>query len=118
MLNQRLKNRLNRKLNKSKKILWIGASLIALCGSSIVFAVPADQGRALVSDQVQQQVNINSASASELASSLKGVGLKTAQAIVAYRDANGAFQSLDALMMVKGVGNKTIKKNMQRIVLE
>ena len=76
MLNQRLKNRLNRKLNKSKKILWIGASLIALCGSSIVFAAPADQGRALVSDQVQQQVNINSASASELASSLKGRRVK------------------------------------------
>lgn len=118
MLNQRLKNRLNRKLNKSKKILWIGASLIALCGSSVVFSAPADQGRALVSEQTQQQVNINSASASELAASLKGIGIKTAQAIVAYRDANGAFQSLDALMMVKGVGSKTIKKNMQRITLE
>ena len=113
-----LKKRLRNSLNKSKKILWIGASLIALCGSSVVFAAPADQGRALVSEQTQQQVNINSASASELASSLKGVGFKTAQAIVAYRDANGAFQSLDALMMVKGVGSKTIKKNIQRITLE
>ncbi|MDG1818257.1 MAG: helix-hairpin-helix domain-containing protein [Porticoccaceae bacterium] len=109
---------LKKRLNKSKKILWIGAALIALGGSSIVTAAPADKGRALVSDQAQQQVNINTASASELASSLKGVGLKTAQAIVAYRDANGDFQSLDGLMMVKGVGSKTIKKNMQRITLE
>jgi len=105
-------------LNKSKKNLLISAAVIALCGSAATFAAPTDQGRALVAEQVQQQVNINSASASEIAASLKGVGLKTAQAIVAYRDANGAFQSLDALTMVKGVGRKTLKKNKQHIVLE
>ena len=113
-----LKKRLKKRLNKSKKILWIGAAVIALCGSATVSSAPADQSRTLVSEQTQQQVNINSASASEIAASLKGVGLKTAQRIVAYRDANGAFQSLDALTMVKGVGGKTVKKNKQRIVLE
>jgi competence protein ComEA len=105
-------------LKKAKKNLLICAAVITLCGSAAVYAAPADQGRALVAEQVQQQVNINSASASEIAASLKGVGLKTAQAIVAYRDANGAFQSLDALTMVKGVGRKTLKKNKQHIVLE
>jgi competence protein ComEA len=105
-------------LMKSKKNLLISVAVIALCGSVSVLAAPVDQSRALVAEQVQQQVNINSASASEIASSLKGIGLKTAQAIVAYRDANGAFQSLDALTMVKGVGRKTVKKNKQHIVLE
>jgi competence protein ComEA len=105
-------------LKKSKKNLLISAAVIALCGSPAVFAAPAEQGRALMAEQVQQQININSASASEIADSLKGIGLKTAQAIVAYRDANGDFQSLDALTMVKGVGRKTLKKNKQHIVLE
>jgi competence protein ComEA len=105
-------------LHKSKKNLLIGAAVIALCGSATVFAAPADQGRALATEQVQRQVNINSASASEIAATLKGVGMKTAKAIVAYRDANGAFKSLDALTMVKGVGRKTVKKNKQHIVLE
>lgn len=105
-------------LKKSKTNLLIAAAIIALCSPIAVSAAPADQGRALVAEQVQQQVNINSASASEIAASLKGVGLKTAQAIVAYRDANGAFQSLDALTMVKGVGRKTVRKNKQKIVLE
>ena len=105
-------------LNKAKTNLLIGAAVIALCSSAEVFSAPADQSRALVTEQVQQQVDINSASAAEIAASLKGVGLKTAQAIVAYRDANGAFQSLDALTMVKGVGGKTVKKNKQRIVLQ
>jgi competence protein ComEA len=44
--------------------------------------------------------------------------MKTAQAIVAYRDANGAFKNLDALTMVKGVGRKTIKKNKEHIALQ
>ena len=105
-------------LNKAKTNLLIGTALIALCGSATVFSAPTEQGRALMSEQAQQQVDINSASAAEIAASLKGVGLKTAQAIVAYRDANGAFESLDALTMVKGVGGKTVKKNKQRIVLE
>lgn len=104
--------------NKSKKILLIGASLIALSGSAVVIAAPAEKGNALMAEQVRTQVNINSASASEIASSLKGIGIKTAQSIVAYRDANGAFQSIESLTMVKGVGSKTLKKNQQRIVLE
>lgn len=105
-------------LKKSRKNLLIGATVIALCGSTALVAAPADQGRAMVAEQTQQQININSANASEIAGTLKGVGLKTAQAIVAYRNANGAFKSLDELTMVKGVGQKTVKKNKQKIVLE
>jgi competence protein ComEA len=105
-------------LKKSKRYLLISAAVVAIFGSVEIFAAPTDQSRALVAEQVQQQVNINSASASEIAASLKGVGLKTAQAIVAYRDENGAFQNLEALTMVKGVGYKTVKKNKQHIVLE
>jgi competence protein ComEA len=105
-------------LNKSKNILLIGAALIALSGSATVLAAPAENSRGLVAEQVQQQININSATATEIAAVLNGVGLKKAQAIVAYRDANGAFQSVESLAMVKGVASKTIKKNKQRIVLE
>ena len=96
----------------------ISAAVVALCGSAAVFAAPAEQGRTSVAEQVQLRVNINSASASEIAASLKGVGMKTARAIVAYRDANGAFKSLDALSMVKGVGRKTIKRNKENIALK
>ena len=105
-------------LKKSKNILLIAASLVALSGVSASFANPADQGRALVAGQVQEQVNINTASAGEIAASLRGVGLKTAESIVAYRDAHGDFQSLDALTMVKGMGSKTVSRNKQRIILQ
>ena len=105
-------------LKTSKKMLLIGASLIVLAGSAPAIAAPAEKTRSPVSEQTQQQVNINSASAVNIAKSLKGVGLKTAEAIVAYRDAHGAFKSLESITMVKGVGSKTLKKNSARILLK
>ena len=105
-------------LNKSRNILLVSVVLMALAGPSASLANPADQGRALMAEQVQEQVNINTATAGEIAAALKGVGIKTARAIVAYRDTHGDFQSLDALTMVKGVGSKTVTRNRQRIILE
>lgn len=64
-----------------------------------------------------QTVNINTANADQLSSSLKGVGLKKAQAIIAYRDQFGAFKSLDELTAVKGIGEKTLAKNRSKISL-
>lgn len=48
-------------------------------------------------------VSINMASAAEL-TGLPGVGEATAAAIVAHREANGPFTSLEGLMDVKGIG--------------
>ncbi|UVW36100.1 helix-hairpin-helix domain-containing protein [SAR92 clade bacterium H455] len=105
-------------LETSKKMLLIGASLIALAGSAPALAASAEKTSSSVAEQAQQQVNINSASAADIAKSLKGIGLKTAEAIVAYRDAHGAFKSLESITMVKGVGSKTLKKNSARILLK
>lgn len=57
------------------------------------------------------QVNINTASAEELASALNGVGLPRAQAIVKHREANGPFSSIDQLADVKGIGAKLVERN-------
>ena len=56
-------------------------------------------------------VNVNKASAEEIAEALKGVGVKKAEAIVAYRKERGAFSSVDELINVKGIGQKTIATN-------
>ena len=45
-------------------------------------------------------VNINTASADEIAEALLGVGTKQAAAIVEYRQQNGPFQMLDDLTQV------------------
>ena len=64
------------------------------------------------------QVDINQADAQLLADSLYGVGLKKAQAIVAWRDVNGDFESMDQLLEIKGIGESLLAKNKERIVFE
>lgn len=61
-------------------------------------------------------VSINAASAAEL-TALPGVGEATAAAIVAHRDANGPFATLEALMDVKGIGPAKFAALREQIVL-
>ena len=61
-------------------------------------------------------IDINTANAAELAS-LTNIGLKKAKQIIAYREANGLFVSIDDLTKVKGIGLKTIEKNRNRLVV-
>ena len=58
-------------------------------------------------------VDINTASKKELIS-LNGVGVKKADAIIAYRDAN-CFKSVKEFTKVKGIGSKTLEKNMSNL---
>ncbi|HET6564478.1 MAG TPA: helix-hairpin-helix domain-containing protein [Xanthomonadales bacterium] len=62
-------------------------------------------------------VNINQASAQEIADTLQGVGMTKAEEIVRYRDSNGAFKHVDELVNVKGIGLATVDKNRDRISL-
>jgi competence protein ComEA len=65
-----------------------------------------------------QPVNVNSASAEEIAEALKGVGLSKAEAIVSYRNSNGQFQHIDELINVKGIGIRTVDINREYIMLD
>ncbi len=62
-------------------------------------------------------VDINSADARTLAKELQGVGLARAQAIVEYREKNGAFKRAEDLAQVKGIGMKVIEHNRENIKL-
>jgi competence protein ComEA len=66
----------------------------------------------------QQPVNVNSASAEEIAEALKGVGMSKAAAIVTYRDENGPFKHVDELVNVKGIGIRTVDINREYILLK
>lgn len=65
-----------------------------------------------------QPVNVNSASAEQIAESLKGVGMSKAEAIVSYRSENGEFKHADELVNVKGIGIRTVDINREYILLE
>jgi competence protein ComEA len=56
-------------------------------------------------------IDINTADATTLSQVMKGVGETKAAAIIAYRDQNGPFKSVDDLAMVQGIGQKTVDDN-------
>ena len=62
------------------------------------------------------KININTASAAEL-QSLKGIGKKRAMQIVQDREANGPFASPEDLTRIKGIGPKTVAKNLEVITV-
>ena len=55
------------------------------------------------------KVHLNRATETEL-QTVSGIGQKRAQDIIAYRDANGPFRSVDDLKNVSGIGEKTLEK--------
>ncbi len=62
-------------------------------------AIPTDDGRDLI--------NINTAGA-DLLETLPGIGPALAEAIVAYREQNGPFRTVDELAEVKGISLKMV----------
>jgi len=64
-----------------------------------------------------QKININTASAEELAQ-LKGIGPSHAAKIVAYREKNGPFKMPEDLVQVSGIGQKTFETNQEFIIVE
>lgn len=101
-----------------KAIFRIFAVALILVSSSISLAVEnkSAQDQPAVS-QVQQVVNINTADAETL-TSLKGVGIKKAEAIIAWREANGGFTSVEQLLEVKGIGVAILDENRNSLRIE
>ncbi|WP_024460005.1 helix-hairpin-helix domain-containing protein [Marinimicrobium sp. LS-A18] len=80
-----------------------------LCSVALLFSVAAYAAP-------EAPVNINTADVETLAQ-LDGIGTKKAEAIVAWRDANGEFVSLDQLVEVRGIGEATIESNRDHMTL-
>lgn len=64
------------------------------------------------------KININTADANLLAKTLKGIGLKKAEAIIEYRNNYGPFHDIYELESVKGIGKSTLAKNAELISVE
>lgn len=79
-------------------LLVVGAE----AGGGLVQARPGQEAGAAV----VAPVDINAAGVEEL-ETLPGVGPRTAQLIVEYRDESGGFTKIEELMNVRGIGEKT-----------
>ena len=93
---------INKEVIMKNLIVMLLASILIL-GSNLVLAAP---------------VNINIADANTLALNIKGIGMKKAEAIIAYRNQHGAFGSAEDLAKVRGIGKKTVEKNLDNLKIE
>lgn len=75
----------------------------------IVTEIGASNEGATSESQQNEKVSVNVATEAELVT-LNGIGSSKAQAIISYREENGMFRSVDDLLEVNGIGEKTLDK--------
>ena len=85
--------------------VWLLASA-GLAPASAAETKSAPKAKAASSGAV---VDLNAAGADELAE-VPGIGDSIAKRIIEFRDKNGPFQSVDDLLKVQGIGEKSLQK--------
>lgn len=117
-----------------KRVLLAVAALSSLAVGSVSMSEQADERQLLpdlsvelpslsesvldAEQKLPEVLNINTASEEELAAQLKGVGVKTAAAIVEYRNTMGLFETPEEIKEVSGIGEITFEMNKDIIIVE
>jgi competence protein ComEA len=90
----------------------IGIALVLTLASLLVTAPrvsAAPNAAAKPAASEARPVDLNTADTATL-ESVPGIGKSLSQRIVAFREKNGPFQTVDDLLKVQGVGEKSIQK--------
>ncbi|MRX55932.1 hypothetical protein GJU41_18375 [Bacillus idriensis] len=95
----------------------IQINLAALLEDGMVVYIPKQgetaedlvQQPAAAADAGEQKVNLNKATAEDL-QTLTGIGPAKAEAILSYREEAGGFKTIEDLMNVSGIGEKSFEK--------
>lgn len=62
-------------------------------------------------------VNVNTATAEQIAEAANGIGINTARDLVKWRKAKGPFATLDDLAKVGGIGKATVERNREALTV-
>ncbi|PYE34406.1 competence protein ComEA [Idiomarina fontislapidosi] len=102
----------------------LSAAIIAASGLAVGKAAVAAPTITAPTPYVQSaesktdKLNINTATADQIANAMVGVGQSKAENIVKFREQLGGFKSLEQLLEVKGIGQRTLDKNRAKLTLE
>ena len=91
--------------------LWSVSPLLAQTA-----AKPVKSAKPVVAAASTEIINLNTATAAQIAT-LPGIGPKTADLIVQYRQKNGMYKKIEEIMNVRGVGEKSFLKLKNRITV-
>ncbi len=88
------------------------SSVSAASSSPSSSSPPSSQSQSISSSSSSSEpaarINVNTATSEEL-QKIKRIGPTLAERIIEYRNLNGPFSSLDELLKVKGIGEKTLE---------
>jgi len=99
------------------KFIHLKALFCALLTTTLLLNVDFANAKATAKNEtvvIQQVVHLNKSTIDDLVT-LKGIGHKKAQAILAYREQVGDFKSLQELTNIKGIGEKILIDNKGRL---
>lgn len=102
-------------------LLPLFASLSFSVSAAPASATATPESVPVVSEQQApqpQRLDLNTADAATLQKELNGIGKAKAEAIVAYREANGPFASVDELLEIKGIGNALLERNRDKLMVK
>jgi competence ComEA-like helix-hairpin-helix protein len=108
-------------LTKEEKIVLVFILASLLIGSAVGYYKKRPESLLLaeptIAGQPAKPININTADINGLIK-IKGVGVKTAEKIVEYRQVNGPFFSKEDIMKIKGMGPSKFETLKDRISVE
>ena len=104
-------------INQAKKLVDEAVVYVAKVGENVVDVTTNTNASTATSQAKAGLVNLNTATEADF-QTISGIGQKRAQDIIAYREANGKFKSVDDLKNVTGIGAKTLEKLKEYVTVD
>jgi len=99
------------------EIILLGLTAVFLCAlAGLSFRDRQDRVPGVVIE-TEAEVDLNTATAEEL-DTLPGIGESLARRIIAYREANGPFGSIEEIMEVSGIGEAKFAELEDRVTVD
>ena len=97
-------------VNLAQKLSDEAVVYVASQGENVSVVQPATSSPAagVTGSENTEKINLNTATVADL-TTISGIGEKRANDILAYRDSQGGFSSVDDLNNVSGIGDKTLE---------
>ncbi|ASW49859.2 helix-hairpin-helix domain-containing protein [Streptococcus suis] len=104
-------------INLAQKLSDEAVVYVASKDENISVVTSTTASSAMSPEGNEGKVNLNTATEADL-QTISGIGAKRATDIIAYREANGGFKSVDDLNNVSGIGDKTIESIRPYVTVE
>lgn len=104
-------------INQAQKLVDEAVVYVAKVGENVVDVTTNTNASTATSQAKAGLVNLNTATEADF-QTISGIGQKRAQDIIAYRETNGKFKSVDDLKNVTGIGAKTLEKLKEYVTVD